>query len=81
MTAYDYKNQVWREEVEGTKLVEDQLSESLKLLHGERGAEYAVLLGVKPGELQDFIAGLEKQGKEAREELSYTPQLIQRITW
>jgi hypothetical protein len=70
MTAYDYKNQVWREEVEGTKLHMEQLSETLRLLRGERGNEYAAFLGVKPGELQGFVASLEKQGKEAQEELS-----------
>ena len=64
MSAYDYKNQMWREGLEGAKLTEDQLSESLKLLRGDRGAEYAALLGVKPGELQDFIASLEKQERK-----------------
>ena len=68
MTAYDYKNQVWPERVEGTKQLVEQLSESLTLLRGKRGAEYAAFLGVKPGELMGFIASLEKQGKEAQEE-------------
>jgi hypothetical protein len=70
MAAYDYQNQVWREGVGGAKLVVDQLSETLRLLRGERGNEYAAFLGVMPGELQGFIASLEKQGKEAQEELS-----------
>jgi hypothetical protein len=69
MTAYDYKNQEWLEGVGGAKLVEDQLSETLRLLRGERGDEYAALLGLKPGEAPDFIANLEKQVKDAEKEL------------
>lgn len=61
MTAYDYKNQVWREGVEGAKLYEEQLSETLGLLRGERGDEYAAFLGLKPDEAPEFIANLEKQ--------------------
>ena len=64
MTAYDFKNQVWREGVEGAKLAEDQLWETLRLLRGEHGPEYAAFLGVKPGELQGLIASLEKQASD-----------------
>jgi hypothetical protein len=64
MPAYDYKNHLWREGGEGTKLLMEQLSETLRLLRGEKGAEYAALLGVKPGELQSFIASLEKQASD-----------------
>jgi hypothetical protein len=65
MTAYDYKNQVWREGVEGAKLLMEQHSETLRLLRGERNAEYAALLGLKPGEAPEFITNLEKQVKAA----------------
>lgn len=61
MPVYDYKNQLWREGGEGTKLLMEQLSETLRLLRGEQGAEYAAFLGVKPRELLGFIASLEKQ--------------------
>ena len=64
MTAYDYQNQVWREGVEGTKLLNEQLSETLRLLREERGAEYAAFLGVKRGKLQSYFASLDKQRKK-----------------
>jgi hypothetical protein len=64
MPAYDYKNQLWREGGEGTKLLTEQLSETLRLLRGEQGPECATFLGVKPGELQGFIASLEKQARD-----------------
>ena len=64
MSAHDYKNQLWREGGEGTKLLKEQLSETLRLLRGEQGAEYAAFLGIKSGELQGFIASLEKQARD-----------------
>jgi hypothetical protein len=64
MTAYDYKDQLWRDGGEGTKLLMEQLSETLRLLRGKQGAEYASFLGGKPGELQGFIAILEKQASD-----------------
>jgi len=45
-------------------LLMEQLSETLRLLREERGAEYAAFLGVKPAELQGFIASLEKQASD-----------------
>jgi hypothetical protein len=36
--------QVWLKEVEGTNLLIEQLSETLRLLRGERGSEYTAFL-------------------------------------
>jgi len=69
MTAYDYKHHVWREGVEGTKLLMEQSPETLRLLREMRGDEYASSLGLKPGEAPEFIANLEKQMKDAEREL------------
>ena len=61
MTAYDYKSQEWHDGPEGHVLLHEQIRETLALLRGPTGAQYAEFIALPPASIPEFIAHLERQ--------------------
>jgi len=64
MTAFDYATQTWVFGASGAALQLAQTQATLALLRGERGADYAVFIGLPAERLVAHVADLEDQVRQ-----------------